>query len=60
MGIRRGGHTAQRSAQAQADAISSAKRDQTRARYEGLSKADLPRNGTNDELVDRLVDADTR
>jgi hypothetical protein len=37
--------------------------------YEGLSKAeltdllaqrDLPRNGTNDELVDRLVDADTR
>ena len=60
--------TAQKSAKAQADAISSAKRDQARARYEGLSKAeltdllaqrDLPRNGTNDELVDRLVGADT-
>jgi hypothetical protein len=25
-----------------------------------LAQRDLPRNGTNDELVDRLVDADTR
>jgi hypothetical protein len=61
--------TAQKSAKAQADAISTAKREQARARYEGLSKAeladllaqrDLPRNGTNDELIDRLVAADTQ
>jgi len=60
--------TAQKSARAQADAISTAKRDQARARYEGLAKSeltellaqrDLPRNGTIDELVARLVQADT-
>ena len=61
--------TAQKSAQAQADAISTAKREQAHARYNGLSKAeltdllserDLPRTGTNDELVARLVEADTQ
>jgi len=61
--------TVQKSAKAQVDAISAAKRDQAEARYDGLSKAelsellaqrDLPRNGTNDELVARLVEADTQ
>jgi hypothetical protein len=60
--------TAQKSARAQANAISAAKRDQAQARYDELSKAeltellaqrDLPRNGTNGELIARLVEADT-
>ena len=56
-------------ARAQADAIATAKREQARQQYQDLSKAeltdllgrrDLPKNGSVDELVDRLVDADTR
>jgi flavin-dependent dehydrogenase len=61
--------TAERAARAQAEAIAEAKNDQARARYQDLTKAeladllgqrDLPRNGTVEELVDRLVDADTQ
>ena len=60
--------TVERAARAQAESISGAKREQARQRYQHLSKAeltdllgqrDLPKNGTVDELVDRLVDADT-
>jgi len=59
--------TAQKSIREQADAIATARREQARARYDGLSKTeltellaqrDLPRTGTNDELINRLVDAD--
>jgi hypothetical protein len=61
--------TVEQTARAQAEAIAQAKSDQARARYQDLTKAeltellgqrDLPRNGTVDELVDRLVDADTQ
>jgi hypothetical protein len=61
--------TVEQAARAQAEAIAEAKTDQARARYQKLTKAeltdllgqrDLPRNGTVDELVDRLVDADTQ
>lgn len=60
--------TAVHSARKQADAIATAKREQARKRYQDLSKAeltdllgerDLPKNGTVEELVDRLVDADS-
>ena len=61
--------TVEHAARAQADAIATAKREQARQQYQDLSKAeltdllgrrDLPKNGSVDELVDRLVDADTR
>jgi len=61
--------TAQKSAQEQADAIATARREQAHARYAGLSKTeltellaqrDLPRTGTSDELIDRLVAADAQ
>lgn len=61
--------TAQKSAREQAEAIATARREQARARYDGLSKTeltellaerDLPRTGTNDDFIDRLVEADTQ
>lgn len=61
--------TVERAAQAQADAVTAAKRDQARQQYQDLNKAeltdllgqrDLQRTGTVDELVDRLIVADTQ
>jgi hypothetical protein len=61
--------TVEHAAQAQVQAITAAKRDHARRQYQDLTKAeltdllgerDLPKTGTVDELVDRLVDADTR
>jgi hypothetical protein len=60
--------TVEQAARAQAESIGQAKKDQARQLYQDLSKAeltellgkrDLPKSGTVEELVDRLVDADT-
>lgn len=61
--------TVQRAATSQVEAVQEAKRSTVRERYSDLPKAeladllgerDLPRTGTVDELLERLVDADTR
>ena len=59
----------QRAGSARVEAVKQAGRERARQRYQDLTKAeladelgrrDLPRTGTVDELLDRLVDADLR
>src|SRR6478736_9853689 len=58
----------QRAGSARVEAVKQAGRERARQRYQDLTKAeladelgrrDLPRTGTVDELLDRLVDADS-